>query len=54
MAQPILIWERQIPHFPLCVLLAALWEDLDPVVFPVLFLVKWSWLCKQLLTPYIP
>lgn len=32
----------ELPCFSLCVLLAAVWENHDPVVFPVLFLVKWS------------
>lgn len=39
--------------FP-CVLLAAVSEDLDPVVFPVLFLVKRSWLCSGFWLPTSP
>jgi hypothetical protein len=34
----------ELPHFSLCVFLSAVEENLDPVVFPMLFLVKWSWL----------
>lgn len=30
------------PRFSLCALLAAVLENHSPVVFPVLFLVKWS------------
>ena len=37
--------------FSLCMLLAAIWEDLHSVVFPVLFLVKWSWLCSSFWFP---
>ena len=47
LAQLILIWEGELPHFSSCMLLAAVWEDLDPIVFPTLFLVKWSWLCSS-------
>lgn len=42
MAQLILIWEERATIF-LCAS-TDVWEDLDPVVFPMLFLVKWSWL----------
>lgn len=53
-AQLVLIWERARPRFSLCVLLAAVSEDLDPVVFPVLFLVKRSWLCSGFRLPTSP